>query len=103
MNPKKNLHVLMIVMVIGQRILKTYINEMTERDNAHKTGDEEDGTAFDNQIILQMASNLDKEAPAMFSNVNVTAGHVTIKNCIKNGLTLEYSFCSHQKNVKFLQ
>ena len=50
MNPKKNLHVLLILMVIGQRILKTYINDMTNKDNANKGNDEEDRTAYNNQI-----------------------------------------------------
>ena len=68
MNPKKNLHVLLILMFIGQRILKTYINDMIIKDNANKRSNEE---AFNNQIILKVATKMNQKPLVMVNNVNV--------------------------------
>ena len=101
MDIKKNLHFFFIMIVIGQHVLQTYINDIIQKDGYHRKEDAEDTTTINNQMIvkkLQVARYLVEEKSETFENTNVTKCKDIIENC-KDDIwtkTLEFKIGSYQ-------
>ena len=99
MDIKKNLHIFFIMIVIGQRVLQTYIDDIIEKDGYHRKEDAEDTTTINNQMIvkkLQVASYLVEDKSETVKNTNVTNCEDIIDSC-KDGIWTK----TH--NFEFLQ
>ncbi len=89
------------MIVIGQHVLQTYINDIIQKDGYHRKEDAEDTTTINNQMIvkkLQVARYLVEEKSETFENTNVTKCKDIIENC-KDDIwtkTLEFKIGSYQ-------